>query len=49
MAYFNRGIAHYKMGELDEARKDIHEAQALGHEVQPTFLKALREVSKEPE
>ncbi|MHC4229074.1 MAG: tetratricopeptide repeat protein, partial [Planctomycetota bacterium] len=41
VAYINRGIAHYKKGQYDQARQDVHQAQTLGYEVQPALLKAL--------
>jgi len=44
-AYNNRGIAHYAKGEHDKAWEDVRKAQSLGYQVDPEFLKALREAS----
>jgi len=45
-AYCNRAIAYYYKGEYDKAWLDVHKAESLGAQVQPGFLKALREASR---
>jgi tetratricopeptide (TPR) repeat protein len=44
-AYSNRGIVYYYKKEYDKAWEDVHKAQSLGYQVDPVFLKALREKS----
>ena len=44
-AYNNRAVAYYFKKEYDEAWEDVHKAQRLGYQVNPGFLKALREAS----
>ncbi len=41
----NRSVAYYYKGEYDKAWEDVHKAQSLGLQVQPEFLKKLREAS----
>lgn len=45
MAHINRGVAYYHQGEYDKAWEDVHKAESLGHQVDPEFLKDLREAS----
>jgi tetratricopeptide (TPR) repeat protein len=44
-AYNNRGVAYYFKGEYKKAWVDVSKAQSLGGQVNPEFLKALREAS----
>ena len=44
-AYINRGIAYYYTQRYDKAWDDVDKAQSLGAQIQPGFLKALREAS----
>jgi tetratricopeptide (TPR) repeat protein len=45
VAYSNRGLAYYHKGEHDKAWEDVQKAQSLGYQVDPEFLKDLREAS----
>ena len=44
-AYKNRGYAYYSKEKYDKAWEDVHKVQSLGYQVDPGFLKALREAS----
>jgi tetratricopeptide (TPR) repeat protein len=44
-AYSNRAITYYYKGEYNKAWDDIHMAQNLGYQIQPNFLKTLRDAS----
>ena len=44
-AYYNRGLSYYFKREYDKAWDDVHKAQALGYQIHPGFLKALRKAS----
>ena len=45
MAYNNRGVSYFFKREYAKAWDDVHEAEGLGWQVHPGFLKALREAS----
>jgi tetratricopeptide (TPR) repeat protein len=45
-AYSSRGIAYFLKREYDKAWDDVYEAQNLGYQVDPGFLKALRRASR---
>jgi len=45
-AYNNRAIAYFLKREYDKAWDDVYEAQNLGYQVHPGFLKALRRASR---
>ena len=44
--YYNRARVYCDRGEYDKAWEDVHKAQSLGHQVDPEFLKRLREASE---
>jgi len=44
-AYYNLAIVCFNKGEYDKAWEYVHNAQILGYQVHPGFLKALREAS----
>ncbi|MFC1815037.1 tetratricopeptide repeat protein [Thermodesulfobacteriota bacterium] len=44
-AYNNRGIAYFLIKEYDNAWNDVKKAQDRGGQINPEFLKKLREVS----
>jgi len=44
-AYYNRGVVYYAEREYDKAWEDVRKVQSLGLQVNPRFLKALREAS----
>ena len=44
-AYSNRARAYYIRGEHEKAWDDVYRVQHLGYQIQPEFLKALREAS----
>ena len=44
-AYNNRGIQYFVKKEYDRAWDDVRKVQSLGHQIDPTFLKLLREAS----
>jgi tetratricopeptide (TPR) repeat protein len=43
--YSNRAFAYRVKGEYDKAWQDVHKAQSLGMQLDPDFLKGLREAS----
>lgn len=45
VAYNNRAVAYYYKREYDRAWDDVYKAQALGFQVPPAFLDALRKAS----
>ncbi|MHC4756904.1 MAG: tetratricopeptide repeat protein [Planctomycetota bacterium] len=45
VAYTNRAVAYYCKGKYTKAWEDIYEAQSLGIQIHPEFLKDLREAS----
>ena len=44
-AYYSLGITYYFKKEYDKAWENVHEAQSLGSQPYPIFLKDLRETS----
>ncbi len=44
-AYYKRGVAYAHKKQYDKAWEDVHAAQRLGYQVDPGFLKDLREAS----
>ena len=44
-AYNNRALSYYFKREYDKAWEDVHNAQNLGYQVHPGFLKSLRGAS----
>jgi tetratricopeptide (TPR) repeat protein len=44
-AYYNRGGAYFFKREYEKAWDDVHKAEGLGWQVDPGFLKALRDAS----
>ena len=45
-AYVNLGIVYCRKGDYEKAWEDVHRAEDLGHQVQPAFLRDLREASR---
>ena len=45
LAYVHRGYAFFYKKEFEKAWDDVHKAQDLGHQIDPEFIKALREAS----
>ncbi|MHC4277448.1 MAG: tetratricopeptide repeat protein [Planctomycetota bacterium] len=44
-AYNGRAISYYFQKKYDKAWRDVHKAQALGADVNPGFIQALRDAS----
>lgn len=45
LAYESRAIAYYHLGDYARAWADVERAQALGHQVSPPLLEALRKAT----
>ena len=45
-AYYSRGITYFIINEYDKAWNDFKQAQTLGGQIHPEFLKELREASE---
>jgi len=45
LAYYERAVVYYEIGEYEKAWNDVRRAQTLAHTVDPLFLKKLREAS----
>lgn len=44
-AYYNRAVSYFRKKEYDKAWEDVYKAQSLGMQLDPEFLKGLREAS----
>jgi tetratricopeptide (TPR) repeat protein len=48
-AYYSLAVAYYSLKNFGESWSSVKEAQRLGYEVNPAFLKALRQIAPEPQ